>query len=210
MKNMAVTALVAAVVGACAACLVGVSRGGAPADPSAEWLESNRRKVERMVLEDVERFGADIYRLHMEVSQMLPGMPDADFGADKALKKLQVTYPESNVRALSEAYVVYGAVRRRDMIRIEQYLRELEERSSAGGPQLMPNGYEIEPQLVAAQYNYLFHTGRYDEAERMLDYLVSKFGGSWLFQPQGAPLAISSFAAFQRRILAVARKEASK
>ena len=96
------------------------------------------------------------------------------------------------------------------MIRIEQYLRDLEGRSSSDGPQLMPNGYEIEPQLVAAQYNYLFHTGRYDEAERMLDYLVSKFGGSWLFQPQGAPLAISSFAAFQRRILAVARKEASK
>ena len=210
MKNMAVTALVAAVVGACAAGLVGVSRGGSPADPSAEWLESNRRKVERMVLEDVEKFGVDIYRLHMEVSQLLPGMPDADFGADKALKKLQVTYPESNVRALAEAYVVYGAVRQRDMIRIEQYLRDLEGRSSSDGPQLMPNGYEIEPQLVVAQYNYLFHTGRFDEAEKTLDYLVSKFGGSWLFQPQGAPLPIATFAALQRRILAVARKDVSK
>ena len=210
MKNMAVAALVAAVVGVCAAGLVCVSRGGHPDDPSAEWLEANRRKVEWMVLEDVEKFGVDIYRLHMEVSQMLPGMPDADFGADKALKKLEVTYPESNVRALAEAYVVYGAVRRRDMIRIEQYLRELEERSSSGGPQLMPNGYEIEPQLVVAQYNYLFHTGRFAEAEKALDYLVSKFGDSWLFQPQGAPLPIASFAAFQRRILAVARKEASK
>ena len=210
MKNMAVAALVAAVVGVCAAGLVCVSRGGHPDDPSAEWLESNRLRVDRMVLADAEKYGVDIYRLYLEATQRVPGAPESDFGADKALKKLQVTYPESDIRALVEANEVYGAVRRRDMLKIEQYLSELETRHSDGSSQLMPSGYEIEPQLVAAQYNYFFHVGRFDEAERTLDYLVSKFGDSWLFQPQGGSLSIASFAAFQRRILAVARKEASK
>ena len=210
IRSNLVTALIAAVVGACAACLVGISGGGSPVDSPATWLESNRLRVDRMVLADVEKYGVDIYRLYLESTQRVPGAPESDFGADKALKKLQVTYPESDIRALVEANEVYGAVRRRDMLKIEQYLSELETRHSDGPSQLMPSGYEIEPQLVAAQYNYFFHVGRFDEAERTLDYLVSKFCDSWLFQPQGGSLSIASFAAFQRRILAVARKEASK
>lgn len=210
IRSNLMTALVAAVVGACAACLVGVSRGGPPADSSAAWLESNRLRVDRMVLADVEKYGVDIYRLYLEATQRVPGAPESDFGADKALKKLQVTYPESDIRALVEANEAYGAVRRRDMLKIEQYLRGLETRHADGPAQLMPGGYEIEPQLVAAQYNYFFHVGRFDEAENTLDYLVSKFGDSWLFQPQGGSVSIESFAGLQRRILAAARKEKSK
>ena len=202
---LAVTALCSCAIAAVVFC-----RDWTSGDPAAEWLEANRRRVDRMVLADVEKYGVDIYRLYLEVTQRMSGEPESDFGADKALKKLQISYPKSDICALVEACEAYGAVRRRDMLMIEKYLRGLERRHSDGPVQLMPSGYEIEPQLVAAQYNYFFHVGRYDEAEKTLDYLVSKFGDSWLFQPQGGSVSIESFAGLQRRILAVAGKEKSK
>ena len=75
---------------------------------------------------------------------------------------------------------------------------------------LMPNGYEIVPQLVTAQYNYSFHIGRFDEAAQTLDYLQNKFGGSFVFQPQGKPLPISEFVATQRQVLAIVREKEGK
>lgn len=214
MKGTVLTALssiaVSAAVAAAVAFLLREPSGCGTNDAAAAWLAANRNEVERQVLADVEKYGVDIYRLHMEVSQMLPCMPGEDFGGDKAVRKLQVTYPDSNVRALAEAFVVYGAVRVRDMLRIEQYLRTLEARSPDAPPQLMPNGFEIEPQLVAAQYNYFFHVGRFDDAAKSLDYLAGKFGGSWLIQPQSEPVSIGAFVRTQSQILEVAKKGVRK
>jgi hypothetical protein len=132
-------------------------------------LAANRAEVERMVLADIEKYGVDVYRLYLEISQALPGAPGSDFAVDKAVKKLAVTYPESNARRIADAHVVYGAIRRRDLLQIERYLEEAEK--SGAQRLLLPNGYEIVPQLVAAQYNYHFHIGHFAEAEKTLDYL---------------------------------------
>ena len=161
-----------------------------------------------MVLEDVEKYGMDIYRIYLEISQALPGVPGSDFAVDKAVKKLAVTFPESNIRRLADAHVVYGAIRKRDMLQIERYLEEAEK----SGPQkrFMPNGYEIEPQLVAAQYNYYFHIGRIEDAEKTLDYLSAKFGDSFIFQPQGKTISIGEFISGQRRVLEIVKRKGNK
>lgn len=203
-----VVALFAATVGGFAGAFLACGRAATPEDPADAYLAENRAEVERAVLEDVDKYGVDIYRLYLEISQALPGLPGSDFAVDKAVKKLTVTYPESNIRRIADAYVVYGAIRKRDMLQIERYLEEAE---NAGQPKrIMPNGYEIIPQLVTAQYNYLFHIGRFEEASKTLDYLLEKFGGSFVFQPQGKPLPISDFVAMQRRILAVVRAKENK
>lgn len=207
MKQLAV-ALLAAIVGGLAGAFLARGRAVPPVDAADAYLAANRAEVERMVMADVEKFGVDIYRLYLEVSQALPGVPGSDFAVDKAVKKLSVTYPDSNVRRIADAYVVYGAIRKRDMLQIERYLEEAEQAGRQGV--LMPNGYEIVPQLVTAQYNYLFHIGRFEEASKTLDYLLDKFGGSFVFQPQGKPLPISDFVAMQRRILAVVRAKENK
>ncbi len=124
------------------------------------------------------------------------------------MKKLAVTYPDSNVRRIADAYVVYGAIRKRDMLQIEQYLEEAERQG--GRRLLMPNGYEIVPQLLTAQYNYYFHIGRFEEAARTLDYLEAKFGGSFIFQPQGKPLSITDFIAGQRKVLEIVKRKEAK
>lgn len=183
--------------------------GGSVTQNVAETaLAANRDKVEAMVLEDVEMYGMDVYRLYLEISQSLPGMPGEDFAVDKALKKLAVTYPNSNARRLADAYVVYGAIRRRDMMQIEQYLEAAEQ--SGEKHLLMPNGYEIIPQLIAAQYNYYFHIGRLDEAGTTLTYLEANFRDGYIFQPQGKPIAVVDFIANQRRVLEIIKGKVSK
>ena len=179
-----------------------------PAAASDAYIDANRAKVERMVLADVEKYGVDVYRLYLEISQALPGLPGSDFAVDKAVKKLAVTYPDSNVRRIADAYVVYGAIRKRDMLQIEQYLESAERDGRLD--QLMPNGYEIVPQLVTAQYNYYFHIGRFDEAEKTLDYLGGRFAGCYVFQPQGKPLSIVDFIAGQRKVLEIVKRKESK
>ena len=171
-------------------------------------LAANRAEVERMVLADIEKYGVDVYRLYLEISQALPGAPGSDFAVDKAVKKLAVTYPESNARRIADAHVVYGAIRRRDLLQIERYLEAAEK--SGAQRLLLPNGYEIVPQLVAAQYNYHFHIGHFAEAEKTLDYLAARFGDSYLFQPQGNPIAMAEFIAHERRVLEIVRRKESR
>lgn len=175
------------------------------ADADQSYLAKNRAELERMVFEDLERYGVDIYRLYLEISQALPGLPGSDFAVDKAVKKLSVTYPDSNVRRIADAYVVYGAIRKRDMIQIERYLEEAEK--DGRRKRFMPNGFEIEPQLIVAQYNYYFHTGRFSEAEKCLDYLHAQFGGSFIFEPQGKPVAVADFITGQRRVLEIVMRK---
>lgn len=203
-----VVALLAAVVGGIAGAFLATGRGAPPADPSEAYLAANRAEVERMVLEDVEKYGVNIYRLYLEISQALPGLPGSDFAVDKAVRKLEVTFPESNIRRIADAHVVYGAIRKRDMLQIERYLEEAEK----AGPRkrFMPNGFEIEPQLVAAQYNYYFHIGRFEDAEKTLDYLAARFGGSFIFQPQGKTISIGEFISGQRRVLEIVKRKESK
>ena len=177
-------------------------------DAADFYLSANCAEVERLVLEDIEKYGVDVYRLYLEISQALPGLPGSDFAVDKAVKKLAVTYPESNVRRIADAYVVYGAIRKRDMLQIEQYLEAAEQ--GDGKRLFMPNGYEIVPQLVTAQYNYYFHIGRFAEAEKTLDYLTAKFGGSYIFQPQGKPLAVADFVTSQRKVLEIVKRKGCK
>ncbi len=187
---------------------VQVSLPTAAQDAADAAIAANRAEVERMVLADVRQYGVDIYRLYLEISQALPGLPGSDFAVDKAVKKLAVTYPDSNVRRIADAYVVYGAIRKRDMLQIEQYLEEAERQG--GRRLLMPNGYEIVPQLLTAPYNYYFHIGRFEEAARTLDYLEAKFGGSFIFQPQGKPLSITDFIASQRKVLEIVKRKEAK
>lgn len=207
MKCATLAFAAAALGGLAGGALVLAARAPA-ADPADAYLAANRAEVDRMVLADVEKYGVDIYRLYMEISQALPGMPGSDFAVDKAVKKLSVTYPDSNIRRIADAYVVYGAIRKRDMLQIEQYLEEADREGEAA--RLMPNGYEIVPQLVVAQYNYYFHTGRFEEAEKTLDYICARFSGSFVFQPQGKPLALPEFVAAQRRVLGIVRRKESK
>lgn len=170
------------------------------------YLAANRAEIQRQVLEDIDRFGIDIYRMYLEISQAMPGQPGSDFAVDKTVRKLEITYPDSNICRLAGAHVAYNAIRNRDMLQIERYLSNVEE--GGGGSPLMPNGYEIVPQLLAAQYNYLFHIGRFAEAEQTLGYLAENFGRSYLFQPQGRALAIDGFVAFERKVLAKASEKA--
>ena len=207
MKRL-LAALLAAVAGGVVGALLAMNVASPATDAAEAYLAANRAEVERMVLEDVEKYGMDIYRIYLEISQALPGLPGSDFAVDKAVKKLAVTFPESNIRRLADAHVVYGAIRKRDMLQIERYLEEAEK----SGPQkrFMPNGYEIEPQLVAAQYNYYFHIGRIEDAEKTLDYLSAKFGDSFIFQPQGKTISIGEFISGQRRVLEIVKRKGNK
>ena len=198
-------AFAAALAGGIVGALVALKFAPPPADPADAYVEGNKAEVERLVLADLEKHGMDAYRLFLEVSQAMPGNPGSDFAVEKAIRKLAVTYPDSNVLRLAEAQAVYNAIRGRDMLKIEQYLEAAEQ--SGGQHLLMPNGYEIVPQLVAAQYNYYFHTGRLAEAEKTLDYLAAAHGGSYLFQPQGKPLSIGDFVAKQREVLGIVKKK---
>lgn len=207
MRHIVVVLLAAA--GAFAGAFLATTRSAPPIDAAEAYLAANRAEVERMVLEDVEKHGMDVYRLYLEISQAMPGNPGSDFAVDKAVRKLEVTYPDSNVRRLADAHVAYNAIRRRDMLKIEQYL-EAAEQTGHKRP-LMPNGHEIIPQLVAAQYNYNFHTGRLAEAEKTLDYLAAAHGGSFIFQPQGKSIPVADFIANQRKVLEIIkRKETNK
>ena len=75
---------------------------------------------------------------------------------------------------------------------------------------LNPNGFEIEPQLIAAQYNYYFHIGRFADAEKTLDYLDVKFADSFIFQPQGKPVPVRAFISNQRRVLEIVKRRVSE
>ncbi len=207
MKQFVVV-LFAAFIGGFVGVFLVAGRSTTPTDASEAYLAENRAAIERMVLDDVEKYGVDIYRLYLEISQALPGLPGSDFAVDKAVRKLEVTFPESNIRRIADAHMLYGAIRKRDMIQIERYLEEAEK----AGPQkrLMPNGYEIVPQLVAAQYNYYFHIGRFEDAERTLDYLAARFGDSFIFQPQGKTIPIGEFISGQRRVLEIVKRKESK
>ena len=207
MKQFVVV-LFAAFIGGFVGVFLVAGRSTTPTDASEAYLAENRAAIERMVLDDVEKYGVDIYRLYLEISQALPGLPGSDFAVDKAVRKLEVTFPESNIRRIADAHMMYGAIRKRDMIQIERYLEEAEK----AGPQkrLMPNGYEIVPQLVAAQYNYYFHIGRFEDAERTLDYLAARFGDSFIFQPQGKAIPIGEFISGQRRVLEIVKRKESK
>lgn len=207
MKQFVVV-LFAAFIGGFVGVFLVAGRSTTPTDASEAYLAENRAAIERMVLDDVEKYGVDIYRLYLEISQALPGLPGSDFAVDKAVRKLEVTFPESNIRRIADAHMMYGAIRKRDMIQIERYLEEAEK----AGPQkrLMPNGYEIVPQLVAAQYNYYFHIGRFEDAERTLDYLAARFGDSFIFQPQGKTIPIGEFISGQRRVLEIVKRKESK
>ena len=206
--NRLIGAFLAALAGGIAGALI-VAKTAAPRQDAADaYLAANRAEVERMVFDDLEKYGMDVYRLYLEISQAMPGNPGSDFAVDKAVRKLEVTYPDSNIRRLADAHVVYNAIRKRDMLQIEKYLEEAEK--SGRKHLLMPNGHEIEPQLIAAQYNYNFHTGRLAEAEKTLDYLAANFGGSFIFQPQGKTLAVSDFITNQRKVLEILKRKASK
>ncbi len=205
--RQALVAVLAALAGGIAGALLAISCVRQADDPAEAYLAANRAEVERMVLADVEKYGVDVYRLYLEITQAMSGAPGADFAADKAVKKLHVTYPESNIRRFADAHIAYGAIRKRDMMQIERYLEEVEKPGAAR--RFMPNGYDVVPLLVMAQYNYLFHFGRFADAERTLAHLEAGFGGDYIFQPLGKPMAVRDFVAAQRRVLEIVlRKEA--
>ena len=207
MKRFLAAAAVA-LAGGFAGALIATIAMSQRQDAADSYIAENRAEVERMVFADLEKYGMDVYRLYLEISQAMPGNPGSDFAVDKAVRKLAVTYPDSNIRRLADAHMVYNAIRKRDMLQIEKYLEEAEQ---AGHKRLlMPNGYEIEPQLIAAQYNYNFHTGRLDEAEKTLDYLAANFGESFIFQPQGKAIAVADFIANQRKVLEILKRKVSK
>lgn len=212
MPKMLNSGAVALVISLAALALAGMGlvskRSSYPASPEEAYLAANRAEIQRQVMEDIDRHGIDIYRMYLEISQAMPGQPGSDFAVDKTVRKLEITYPDSNISRLALAHVAYNAIRNRDMLHIEKYLSAVEE--AGGKSPLMPNGYEIVPQLLAAQYNYLFHIGRFAEAEQMLDYIAEKYGDSYLFQPQGKSLAIAGFVAFERKVLAKAMEKAGE
>lgn len=206
MKRL-VVAFLLALAGGVAGGWFALKLASPPGDAAEAYVARNKAEVDRLVLADLEQYGMDAYRLYLEVSQAMPGDPGSDFAVEKAMRKLAVTYPDSNIFRLVQAQAVYNAIRGRDMVKIEQYLEEAER--SGGEGALLPNGYEILPQLVAAQYNYFFHTGRLEEAEKTLGYLGAKHGGGFLFQPQGKPLSVAEFAARQREVLEIVKRKES-
>lgn len=199
-------AFIAALAGGIVGALLALKSAPPAEDASEAYTKRNKAVIDRLVLADLEKYGMDVYRLYLEVSQAMPGDPGSDFAAEKAMRKLAVTYPDSNILRLVEAQAVHNAIRGRDMLQIEQFLEKAEQQTDKSAL-LMPNGYEILPQLVAAQYNYYFHTGRLDEAEKTLDYLAAKHGGGFIFQPQEKGLPVADFVARQRQVLGAVRKQ---
>ena len=207
MKRFPV-AFIAALAGGVLGALFALKIASPSEDPADAFVERNKAEVERLVLEDLEKYGMDVYRLYLEVSQADPGNPGSDFSVEKAMRKLTVTYPDSNILRLVEAQSIHNAIRGRDMVQIEQFLEKAEQQAASGqGVLLMPNGYEILPQLIAAQYNYFFHTGRLDEAEKTLDHLAATHGDSYMIQPQQKPLRVADFVAKQRKVLEILKKK---
>lgn len=208
MKQL-VIALAAAAIGGFTGAFLVPGRGAPPVDAADAYVDRNKSIVEQMVLDDIEKYGMDVYRLYLEVSQAMPGSPGSDFAVEKAMRKLVVTFPDSNICRIVEAHSAFNAIRGRDMLKIEQYLEAAEKVDKSR--LLMPNGYEILPQLVAAQYNYNFHIGRLAEAEKTLDYLESAYRDSFMFQPQDKALPVTEFVLKQRKVLAaLKRKEAGE
>ncbi len=162
-------------------------------------IDKNRAKVKQLVLQDVSKYGLDIYRIYTEFTHAIQAAPGMDFGVDKALKKLQVTYPNSEIRKLAEAYAVIRSIPNRDIIRIMNYLKELEETNNSD--QLTPTGMMIEPQLRIAVYNYYFATGKLDKALQELEILEKKFPDEQLQQLNSAPVSLKDFINQERTLI---------
>ena len=132
MKHL-LAAAVAALAGGFVGALIATMATPQRQDAADAYLAANRAEVERMVFADLEKYGMDVYRLYLEISQAMPGNPGSDFAVDKAVRKLEVTYPDSNIRRLADAHMVYNAIRKRDMLQIEKYLEEAEQAARRAG-----------------------------------------------------------------------------
>ncbi len=180
-----------------------MSGGGSNAGAVQQRLKQQQERVWAMVIADIEKYGFDIYRLYSDVSRSNSMIPGSDFGADKSLKKLSVTYPDSNIYKLAVAWDYRKCLRDRDMLQIEKAISEI---PADGSSRLMPNGLELEPLLYMAMFNYQQSTGRHEAAGKIIAILEEKYGDclideeqkittvkDWLVQQKAVHNAIMKF-----------------
>ena len=165
-------------------------------------LKQQQERVVEMVIKDIEKYGPDIYRLYLEISRSNDQIPGSDFSADKSFKKLAVTYPDSNVYKLSAAWNYNKSLRYRDILQIE---KAISESPADGSTRLMPNGFELEPLLYMAMFNYLQHTRRNEAAEKMMLELETKYSNSLLEEGRQI-VRVKDWVAQQKKIRAAAEK----
>ena len=177
------------------------------ADIVRKQHEVQQQKVWKLVTEDIEKYGIDIYKLYCDVTQHRRQGPDSDFGADKSFKKLEVTYPNSNTYKIALALKYQKAIVDRDMICIERVISEL---PSDGKTSLLPNGLELEPLLYMAMYNYNLRTKRFKVAYSHLKILEEKYGDSLICLGEDNIIFVKDWLALQKQIAKAVEKYNNK
>ena len=169
-------------------------------------LKKQKQVVWNFVVEDIEKYGPDIFKLFCDSTQPRKGEPDGDFGADKAFKKLEVTYPLSNVYKLALSWKYYKAILDRDIILVEKATSEIVQ---SGETWLLPNGLELAPHLYIAMYNYHMHSERFNTAQDLLNTLEEKYADS-LIQHDNTIITIEKWLVQQKQIFEAIKKFHSK
>ena len=168
------------------------------ADPIKNWTESRERMILDLICEDIEKYGSDIFKLFCDCTQRRNQEVDGDFGADKSFKKLEVSYPESNVYKLAVAWRYNKAILNRDILLVE---KALSESPADGSTRLLPNGFELDPILHITMYNYHIHAERYKTALEILNTLEKKYGNSLICVNENKVLFVKDWVGQQKKIL---------
>ena len=171
-----------------------------------ERLKKQKQAVWALVIEDIEKYGINVFRLFCEISQRGRGEPGRDFGADKSIRKLEVTYPQSNTYKLAVADMYYKAIGNRDILLIEKAISQI---TPGSDPSLLPNGLELEPLLYIAMYNYHMHSERFDSAQDALNTLREKYADS-LIQYENNVIPVKNWLVQQKQIFEAIKKFHSK
>ena len=171
-----------------------------------ERLKKQKQAVWNLVVEDIEKYGINVFRLFCEISQRGRGEPGRDFGADKSIRKLEVTYPQSNIYKLAVADMYYKAIGNRDILLIEKGISQITPGSNS---RLLPNGLELEPLLYLAIYNYHMHSERFNSAQEALKTLEGKYADS-LIQYENNIITVKDWLVQQKQIFNAIKKFHSK
>lgn len=178
-----------------------------PDDMVRNRIEVNKQLVWNLVLEDIENYGIDIFRLFCDISHGRNAEPGTDFGTDKSIKKLEVTYPNSHTYKLALALIYYKAIMHHDFLLIEKAIAEI---SPDGKSRLLPNGLELEPHLYVALYDYYIHTEKFIKAYDVLKVVEEKYADSLISVNEENLLPVKSWILQQKKIMAALEKYKKK
>ena len=168
-----------------------------------------KNELESMKLMDVQKYGIEVYCVYINATQesMTPGH---NFGKDKALKKMQVTFPEAKLLRVAEAAQAMAMIMHNDILALEMFL-ENKTFEKDYCPDLTPNAQRLMPNLLSFLVQYHLEHKDFDEANKLLDTLELLYRSDYISsmgQGNNMPLKVIDFVASQHKLLDIAKENA--